>query len=481
MNLGQRRALLMVWDGLRPDMISPETTPNLHRLAADGVRFTDSHAVFPTVTRANSASIATGALPASHGLPGNSFYAPALDPTRSLSAGDVTHLYALARLRGGTLLDRPTLADRIHRVGGRSVVVGTGSTGSVFLQHPNVEVCGDVLLHPALWIGARREDVERRIGPMPPGTMPNTEQNVWFTRLIAEVFLPEVQPRLVTFWHTDPDRTQHDRGIGHVESLRSIRDADDNLGTLLAALDQLDLRDSTDVIITSDHGFSTIAGQIDLVAELVRAGLKQSAESTDVVIADGGVYVQGGDVDRAARIVAFLQEREGIGAIFRKPRGDRFDGMGTLPLHDAGIDGDLAPDILFSHDWSNAENQHGCPGLAWSSPTTKAATHGSISPWDVRNSLVAAGPSFKRGVVSDLPAGNIDITPTLLHTLGLAEPDGLDGRVLDEALAGGPDPSAIPVERRTISVESERGRFKEWVQVAEVARSRYLDCGGVER
>ncbi|MGH2602973.1 MAG: alkaline phosphatase family protein, partial [Dehalococcoidia bacterium] len=150
MNQTPRRALIMIWDGLRPDLITEQTTPTLHRLAGEGVRFRDSHAVFPTVTRCNSASIATGALPASHGLPGNTFYASALDPTQALSAGDAVHLQGLARLRGGRLFGRPTLADRIHQTGGRTAVVGTGSTGSAFLQHPNVEVCGDLLLHPAL-------------------------------------------------------------------------------------------------------------------------------------------------------------------------------------------------------------------------------------------------------------------------------------------------------------------------------------------
>jgi len=140
----------MIWDGLRPDLIGAETTPNLQRLADQGVRFSNSHAVFPTVTRANSASIATGAVPASHGIPGNTFYAPALDRTRALATSDAAHLKAWERARGGHLLDRPTLADRIHRAGGQSAVVSTGSTGSALLQHPNAERCGDLLFNPGL-------------------------------------------------------------------------------------------------------------------------------------------------------------------------------------------------------------------------------------------------------------------------------------------------------------------------------------------
>ena len=53
----RRRAIVMVWDGLRPDYISPVTTPRLHALADHGVRFADSHSIFPTVTRCNAAAL----------------------------------------------------------------------------------------------------------------------------------------------------------------------------------------------------------------------------------------------------------------------------------------------------------------------------------------------------------------------------------------------------------------------------------------
>src|SRR5262249_39736681 len=161
------RAFLMVWDGLRPDMITERNTPNLHRLAAEGVRFADSHAVYPTVTRCNSASIATGALPTSHGIPGNSFYAPGIDPDRPLSTADIHALYALRDAREGLLLARETMGDVIARNGGRAAVVSTGSMGSAFLQHPRVRECGDhLLLHPSLWCGTTREELEARLGPM---------------------------------------------------------------------------------------------------------------------------------------------------------------------------------------------------------------------------------------------------------------------------------------------------------------------------
>ena len=71
-----RRVIIFVWDGLRADDVTPENMPNYFALARSGVVFADHHAVYPTFTMMNSASIATGAYPGMHGFYGNVVYAP---------------------------------------------------------------------------------------------------------------------------------------------------------------------------------------------------------------------------------------------------------------------------------------------------------------------------------------------------------------------------------------------------------------------
>src|SRR5437870_806027 len=71
-----RKVIIFVWDGLRTDDRSTEITPNYFALARSGVVFADHHAVYPTFTMMNSASIATGAYPGVHGFYGNVVYAP---------------------------------------------------------------------------------------------------------------------------------------------------------------------------------------------------------------------------------------------------------------------------------------------------------------------------------------------------------------------------------------------------------------------
>ena len=71
-----RIVVLMVWDGLRPDFVTQRDTPNLFRLAREGVRFDKHHSIFPTLTMVNATALATGAPPGVNGLEGNNFYVP---------------------------------------------------------------------------------------------------------------------------------------------------------------------------------------------------------------------------------------------------------------------------------------------------------------------------------------------------------------------------------------------------------------------
>ena len=54
------RVLVVVFDGMRPDFISEETTPHLWRLASEGVFFAHHHPVYLSSTEVNGTAIATG-------------------------------------------------------------------------------------------------------------------------------------------------------------------------------------------------------------------------------------------------------------------------------------------------------------------------------------------------------------------------------------------------------------------------------------
>ena len=99
--------------------------------------------------------------------------------------------------------------------------------------------------------------------------------------------------------------------------------------------------------------------------------------------------------------------------------------------------------------------------------------HGSMSPWNVRNTLIGWGAGFKSRVRIPAPAGTVDVTPTILALLGMDDRDGLDGRVLSEALTGGPDPEQVAVETRVHTVTA--GAYRAAIQVSVVEGRRYVD------
>src|ERR1700731_3938126 len=89
--------------------------------------------------------------------------------------------------------------------------------------------------------------------------------------------------------------------------------------------------------------------------------------------------------------------------------------------------------------WNDSKNPFGVGGMIdadWQRAAGKG-THATLSRFDMHNTLIAAGPDFRRGYVDDLPSGNVDLAPTILRILGVQSPSSLDGRVLSEAMKQG--------------------------------------------
>ena len=490
-----RFVIVLVVDGLRPDAITLEDTPTLHRLRAEGVAFTNSHSVFPTVTRVNAATLATGAQPGTSGIVGNQMYVPAVDQGRAFGTDDFRSLRALDAATGGRVVLVPTLAERLQDRGLRLAGVGSGSTGSTFLLDPRAPDGVGVLVNGYFEPGkvvAYPEDVSAevlaRFGPAPPkGGLTERYDAVvtWTQRVLREYVLPELRPTVVINWLTEPDHSQHGVGVGSPSAREALRHDDREIAQVLSTLDALGLTPSTDIFVVSDHGFTTNAGSVDVAGELVAAGLKAARDSTDVVLASSGqavaLHVAGRDPDRIARLVSFVQSREWGGVLFTAARGSG-DPNGRLPgtfalelIHVANAE--RAPDVLLTFPWSSQPNAVGVPGLDRAYVTAGGrmlvSDHGSMSPWNVRNTLLAWGVDFKKGAIVHTPVGNVDVTPTILALLGLDSRDEMDGRVLVEALAGGPDPEQMVAETRVHTVQA--GTYHAALQISEITGRRYVD------
>ena len=496
--------IVFVVDGLRPDSIDAADTPTLHRLRAEGVSFEASHAAFPTVTRVNAAVLATGHHPGATGILGNTMYFREVDPARAFSNDDWKNLVRVDQATDGRAVLVPSLAERLQARRLTFAAVGSGSTGSSWLLNPSaargVGILVNGYLEPGTLVAyppAANAEILRRFGAAPAkgGRTDAYDASVdWTETVLRGYVLPTLTPDVVINWLTEPDHMQHAQSVGSPEARASIRNGDRHLGLVLKTLETLGRVEGTNVFVVSDHGFGLNTYAVNVTRELIDGGLKTAPDSDDVVVASNGqaigLYVKDGAGERVQKIVAFLQSREWIGVIFTAPqRADTpadpqgsVEGTFSLALINA-YHADRGPDILFTFPWTSARNAYGVQGTDVGNTTGPTgpligttSDHGSMSPWTVRNTILAWGPAFKRGVRVRVPAGTVDVAPTVLRLMGV-ETTGLDGRVLHEALEGGPDEEQVTVDTRAYSVQAGAGAYRAVVQISEVDGRRYVGKG----
>jgi hypothetical protein len=95
----------------------------------------------------------------------------------------------------------------------------------------------------------------------------------------------------------------------------------------------------------------------------------------------------------------------------------------------------------------------------------------------MHNTLIAAGPDFKRGEANDLASGNVDLAPTILQILGSKPSQKMDGRILSEAMT-----VAMPSrQHETKTIEATKhfrsGTWRQSLQISRVGSTIYLDEG----
>ncbi|MGC2444576.1 alkaline phosphatase family protein [Candidatus Binatus sp.] len=344
-----RIVVLMVWDGLRPDFVTQRDTPNLFRLAREGVRFDKHHSIFPTLTMVNATALATGAPPGVNGLEGNNFY---LAPSPEIPKGQIVSAEgakAILNLNGsnefkGRLIGLDTITQEVAREGGYVGVIGKQGPTSVFDNRVATIVDGKDIVGEAqkdyLFASedftSSSQKMNFEVPPDSKTTVADEQRDLYFARLAVEDALPAAKaaadagrPALVVFWQHNPDLTQHIAGLGTLPAMEALSLCDNNLMRVRAAIDALGIADKTDLIVVSDHGFATIKFRVVLSAMLVAAGIKKSNDSTDVVVVPNGgadlVYLSRTEfatpeAKRAVlqKIVNFAEAQEWCGPIFSR-------------------------------------------------------------------------------------------------------------------------------------------------------------------
>lgn len=485
----ERHVVVIVWDGMRPDFITERNTPTLWKLGREGVTFRHHHSVYPTATNVNGAAIATGVYPNRNDLLANREYRSRIDPQRAFENAGPEIIKKGDETSGGKYLALPTIAEIVRAGGGRTAIAGTKSVAFLHDRHAEwTTATGEDSLTrfaAAPMPASVREEMLRLLGPFRTGPTDSGDKgNAYAARALTDILWRDGLPAFSLLWLSEPDLTQHELSPGAELSVAALRSSDRHLATVLEALSKKQARATTDVLVVSDHGFSTIERGIDFPGELHSAGFdavtafEHAPKGGQImVVGNGGTilfYIIEHDHAVATRLVAWLQHSDFAGVIFAR---EKFEG--AFPLESVRANTAEAPDVMVALRWNPKPNRFGIPGQIITDATRGAGkgSHATLSEFDVHNTLIAAGPGFRRAMMNDLPSGNIDLAPTVLRLLGLESPHKFDGRVLSEAMIGETAPPRAVTETLEVEHKFASGHWRQHLRISRVGETTYIDEG----
>src|SRR5213593_2222162 len=349
----------------------------------------------------NGTALVTGVYPGKNGLVANHVYRPDIDLHHIVDVELPPVVKKGDEVSGGKYISVPTLAELVQRAGGRTIIataktvgllldrqIGGSSTAvnasaSPVAEGERMKVRGSrsvtLFAGNALPSGALAP-ITAALGPLPLGHL---QHDSWTTKALTDCLWKDGVPTLSILWLGEPDLTQHESGPGAPAALAAIKSADENLAAVLSELDQRKARETTDVFVVSDHGFSTIERSVDLRKILTDAGFTAKTEFNDqpkpgeIMLAGNGgsvlFYVTGHDETVTRRLVEFLQQSDFAGVIFTKEPME-----GTFVLEQAMIQNDHAPDVVMAFRWNDSKNQFGVPGMIdadWQRAAGKGTRH----------------------------------------------------------------------------------------------------------
>lgn len=485
----QRHVVVVVWDGMRPDLVNETDSPTLWKLAKDGVTFRNHHAAYPSATNVNGTALVTGAYPGHSGVIANHVYRADLDRRKSIDVEDPSVVQKGDELSGGKYVAVPTIAELVQDAGQTTAIATAKTVGLLLDRHvdpargkKSVTIFAGTSLPPDAVAS-----IAKTLGAFPPATKAG-ERDAWTTKALTDFLWRDQLPAFSLLWLSEPDDAQHRTAPGAPAALNALKSSDENLARVLTALDRPRLggaRSTTDIFVVSDHGFSTISHMIELPKILKDAGFGVATEffgepkAGDIMLVGNGgtvlFYVIEHDATVTQCLVDFLQQTGFAGVIFTKKKME-----GTFTLDQGKIDSENAPDLALSFRWNENKNQFGVPGMIdadWQRAAGKG-THATLSRFDMRNTLIAAGPDFNRGQADDYPSGNVDLVPTIFHILGIAPRRPIDGRILAEAMVDNESQMRAP-ETETLAATREfpAGKWRQTLQISREGSTIYLDEG----
>jgi alkaline phosphatase D len=217
--------VILSMDGFRWDYPIHAKTPNLDKLAEQGVKAKALVPSFPSITFPNHYTLATGLYPDHHGIVHNTF----LDPETGLH-------YSIGNRKA---------VENEYFYGGEPLWVTAEKQG--------------VISAAFFWVGSEAE-----IGGFRPTYWKKYDHDFPYAQRIDTVIhwlsLPAGErPRLVMWYYDEPDHTGHDAGPSGKATLRKVEYLDSLVGVFVKKISVLPHASQVNVIILSDHGMGPVS------------------------------------------------------------------------------------------------------------------------------------------------------------------------------------------------------------------------------
>lgn len=370
--------ILISFDAFRWDYGNRGITPNLDYIKENGVHALTLRPDFPSKTFPNHYSIITGMYPENQGLIANSFYDP--------------------------------FSKETYRVGDSSKVVdGRWYLGEAFWQTADRN---GIKTASYFWPGSEINPSYRR-----PDYFEHYQWSRPFEQRVQGVIdwmklpYPE-RPHFITLYFEATDDMGHKYGPDSKEVNGAIKKEDNMIGLLFKKLDEINLRDSTDIIIVSDHGMTGVSNKRIINVERILKDYK-------IMYQENGPFMliqpQKSEVNEVYQL---LRKNEKHYRAFTKE---------NIPDCYHYSKNAFLPDIILMADlgWSLVDNR----SAKWAEKVESGGNHGYDNfALDMNGIFYAIGPDFKKGYQTGT-LNNIDIYPLLCKIFNIVPRSNIDGKL----------------------------------------------------
>lgn len=369
--------ILVSFDGFRWDYPSSELTPNLNQIEKNGVKAISLKPSFPSSTFPNHITIATGLYPQNHSIISNNIYDKFYNENYSL--GDTFAVRNPRWYKG----------EMIWETAKRQGII----TASYF------------------WPGSEMNLNFRR-----PDYFKYYEHSKdYFERVdgvISWLKLPyDERPKFITLYFDMVDTYGHKYGPKTEGTNKAVKFVDSVLGYLISGISQLNLKDSINLIVLSDHGMTSNFSDKQI-------NVQQIISNDKIKIVGKGpfMHLYGNREDLE---VAYnnLTKQQNNYYVYRRNEIPDYYNLKFNPLI-----GDIF--ILADVGWSLITDKD-----LKSNNSYSAGNHGyDNNHIDMHGIFYAIGPSFKKGYMVGT-IENIHIYPLLCKILNIIPNQNIDGDI----------------------------------------------------